>query len=130
MTLSAASCVELRFSWLGIARGFMPNRNGFSDSVAAKIGSYVYRLIDPRNGTTFYVGRGRGNRVFEHAAGEARATAEEDSDVLKLKTIRAIRSPTFGSTCVGANPQKYARHHPSMGPARSAGTREETGLRR
>jgi hypothetical protein len=39
----------------------------FSNNVIQNIGSYVYRLIDPRNGETFYVGRGVGNRVFEHA---------------------------------------------------------------
>jgi uncharacterized protein len=27
---------------------------------------YVYRLIDPRNGLTFYVGKGKGGRVFDH----------------------------------------------------------------
>jgi len=27
---------------------------------------YVYRLIDPRSGVTFYVGKGQGNRVFTH----------------------------------------------------------------
>jgi len=36
----------------------------FSEEVIEKIGHYVYRLIDPRNGNTFYVGRGQGNRVF------------------------------------------------------------------
>ena len=29
----------------------------------------MYRLIDPRNGETFYVGKGKGNRVFQHAKG-------------------------------------------------------------
>jgi len=41
----------------------------FSEEVVQKIGNYVYRLIDPRNGETFYVGRGNGNRVFQHASG-------------------------------------------------------------
>lgn len=31
---------------------------GFSSDVCSKIGFYVYRLIDPRNGQTFYVGKG------------------------------------------------------------------------
>ncbi len=36
----------------------------FSKAVCQKIGWYVYRLIDPRNGETFYVGKGNYNRVF------------------------------------------------------------------
>lgn len=38
--------------------------NEFSQETINKIGYYVYRLIDPRNGQTFYVGKGKGNRVF------------------------------------------------------------------
>ena len=34
-----------------------------------KMNYYVYRLIDPRNGETFYVGKGKGNRVFQHMKG-------------------------------------------------------------
>lgn len=44
------------------------NINFFSEEVVQKIGNYVYRLIDPRNGETFYIGRGQGNRVFQHAS--------------------------------------------------------------
>ncbi len=40
----------------------------FSNEVIKELGWYVYRLIDPRNGHTFYVGKGKGNRVFAHAA--------------------------------------------------------------
>ncbi|ANY18673.1 hypothetical protein A6F68_00137 [Tsuneonella dongtanensis] len=42
----------------------------FRDEVIEQLGFYVYRLVDPRSGETFYVGKGRGNRVFHHAAGE------------------------------------------------------------
>ncbi|MEY3326561.1 MAG: hypothetical protein RL044_514 [Actinomycetota bacterium] len=28
---------------------------------------YVYRRLDPRTGQTFYIGKGKGNRVFEYA---------------------------------------------------------------
>lgn len=38
----------------------------FSKRVREKLGYYVYRLVDPRNSETFYVGRGVGNRVFDH----------------------------------------------------------------
>jgi len=41
----------------------------FSSEVINEIECYVYRLIDPRNGNTFYVGKGKGNRVFAHMNG-------------------------------------------------------------
>jgi len=39
----------------------------FSNAVCERIGSYVYILKDPRNGNIFYVGKGKGNRIFQHA---------------------------------------------------------------
>ena len=41
----------------------------FPKELADKVGYYVYRLIDPRNGQTFYVGKGKDDRVFRHAEG-------------------------------------------------------------
>ena len=38
----------------------------FTKEVSDHLENYVYRLIDPRNGETFYVGKGKGNRVFDH----------------------------------------------------------------
>lgn len=65
----------------------------FSNLVAEKLNYYVYRLIDPRNGETFYVGKGIGNRVFAHVKGELSA----DDDVLteKILRIRQIRLDGF-----------------------------------
>ncbi|UED34230.1 hypothetical protein BSO17_24270 (plasmid) [Rhizobium ruizarguesonis] len=65
----------------------------FSEEVCERLGNYVYRLIDPRNGETFYVGKGRNNRVFDHAAG-AVGLANDDSPTLgsKLDRIRAIKN--------------------------------------
>lgn len=61
----------------------------FPADVARKLKTYVYRLIDPRNGETFYVGKGQGDRVFAHVRGEPVAEVDEISS--KLKRIRAIR---------------------------------------
>lgn len=36
-------------------------------SVVEALGFYVYRLVDPRNSETFYVGKGSGQRVLQHA---------------------------------------------------------------
>lgn len=61
----------------------------FSPRVAAELGYYVYRLVDPRDGETFYVGRGVGNRVFDHMeeAEKERGTRERSA---KTDRIRAI----------------------------------------
>jgi len=61
----------------------------FSSEVVKHVNDYVYRLIDPRNGETFYVGRGIGNRLYAHIRNELGASADEESD--KLKRIRSIR---------------------------------------
>ena len=72
----------------------MPTYDTFSEEVAEKLGHYVYRLIDPRNGETFYVGKGTGNRVFAHAHDALTAndsTGEDDDEQSqKLKRIREI----------------------------------------
>lgn len=65
----------------------------FSNDVAERLGFYVYRLIDPRNGETFYVGKGSGNRVFAHIRGEKQGNLDEKSQ--KLQRIREIRLSGF-----------------------------------
>ena len=73
----------------------------FSSDVIDKIDNYVYRLIDPRDFQTFYVGRGVGNRVFQHAKDELE-NFEKDEDELttKLKQIREIRLSGKEVLCV------------------------------
>ena len=44
----------------------MATYNAFPISIHEKIGFYVYRLINPSNGETLYVGKGYANRVFYH----------------------------------------------------------------
>jgi uncharacterized protein len=65
----------------------------FKKEVAEALKFYVYRLIDPRNGETFYIGKGKGNRVFDHARGEPAAGEDELDD--KLQRIREIRVDGF-----------------------------------
>ena len=38
----------------------------FSSEVISKLKYYVYLISDPSNGEIFYVGKGKGNRVFSH----------------------------------------------------------------
>jgi hypothetical protein len=65
----------------------------FPPDVVPKLKTYVYRLIDPRNGETFYVGKGQGNRVFAHLHDELSQEGDDLSD--KLKRIREIRVAGF-----------------------------------
>ena len=77
----------------------MKQINGFSKEVCNEIKAYVYRLIDPRNGQTFYVGKGRGNRVFAHVSqaldgyeGVKYRDKDEDDLSAKIQTIRDIHN--------------------------------------
>lgn len=63
----------------------------FAPEIAEKLKTYVYRLIDPRNGETFYVGKGQGNRVFAHI----REQVEQDDPSNKLRRIRDIHLAGF-----------------------------------
>ncbi len=69
----------------------------FSNEVIKELKYYVYRLVDPRNGETFYVGKGKGNRVFAHVNcslsdyhGVNYLFKDEDSYNLKIDRIRNI----------------------------------------
>lgn len=69
----------------------------FSPEVCEELKYYVYRLVDPRNGNTFYVGKGKNNRVFAHIACALAETSDVDYDSetddeknLKYQTIHAI----------------------------------------
>lgn len=65
----------------------------FPPEVVNRLKTYVYRLIDPRNGETFYVGKGKGNRVFAHILAEQSLDGDDLTD--KLQRIRDIRLSGF-----------------------------------
>lgn len=58
----------------------------FSQAVVEKPDYYVYFLQDPRDSKVFYVGKGVGNRVFNHLD----CTVETDGETEKLDKIREI----------------------------------------
>lgn len=70
-----------------------PDADSFPPDVASKLKTYVYRLIDQRNGETFYVGKGQGNRVFAHIHAEQSLDGDELDN--KVRRIREIRLAGF-----------------------------------
>lgn len=68
------------------------NPNTFAPGVAERIGFYVYLLTDPRDNSIFYVGKGAGNRCFDHVAEARRTSADTVGDYSKLARIREIET--------------------------------------
>ena len=60
--------------------------NSFSNRVKDKLKCYVYALVDPRNNKIFYIGKGTGDRVFQH---EIESTTDIENN--KLNHIRDIK---------------------------------------
>jgi len=65
---------------------------GFAPAVAEALGFYVYLLIDPADGSVFYVGKGTGNRCFAHLRAARLVPDAETADFAKLAKIRAIEA--------------------------------------
>lgn len=59
----------------------------FNQSVIEQLKYYVYFLKDPRTKEVFYVGKGVGNRIFQHV--DCALESESESD--KLNKIREIK---------------------------------------
>ncbi len=75
----------------GGSSGEWTHLDGLSPYVQERLGYYVYLLSDPRDGQIFYVGKGKGNRIFAHAK-----NALDDEHVTdKLDRIRSIREASL-----------------------------------
>jgi len=67
----------------------------FPPGVGAKLGSYVYLLVDPRTGRPFFVGQGRGDRCHRHVQA-ARETPSPDDTATKYPVLERIREVEAG----------------------------------
>ena len=76
-------------------------RDRIPEEVADQLKWYVYRLIDPRDGETFYVGKGRADRVFVHARGEEVALALDEEEKIIDPKLRRIKDITAAGLEVG-----------------------------
>lgn len=59
----------------------------FRAGVHEKLKHYVYRLADPSNGETFYVGKGVGNRVFDHFSEADRLPSDHSEKIRRIQAI-------------------------------------------
>lgn len=64
----------------------MSKINGFNQRTIESLAYYVYALIDPRDNRIFYIGKGKGNRIFQHA----KDALDDNDQSLKLDIIRSI----------------------------------------
>ncbi len=65
----------------------------FTQSIIESINYYVYFLRDPRTKEVFYVGKGKGNRVFEHGG-------DPSVDEFESEKIERIKAITISGDCV------------------------------
>ena len=78
--------------------------DNFAPEVIERLKWYVYRLVDPRSGETFYIGKGKGNRVFQHAKGAL--SASDDRPWTQSRSL-SVHSGSSGEARDPELPIKY-----------------------
>lgn len=63
-------------------------RAGYELGLNPTAGFYVYFLIDPRNGKIFYVGKGKGKRMFAHARAAYSGVVDNEPKFSRIRDIR------------------------------------------
>ena len=79
--------------YINLSLNMNKKTNHFSSEVIDSLKSYVYKLIDPRDNKVFYIGKGKGDRIFHHANNHLSDDEKDDYDEnidLKLKRIKEI----------------------------------------
>ena len=61
----------------------------FSSKIIKELGYYVYALVNPKNENIFYIGKGKGNRCFQHLKNSPKANFKI------TKTLRGLKDETF-----------------------------------